>query len=209
MDNPYQTPGQMQGGFELPNRWVSIFKFVPLAIIAGVVGGILNRSPIQFSFLVPLHPLASSGASFGAACAIVALFVSERRIARVFALPMVLIVAFHLSGALLDDAARRFQEGSGWGEFVLRIIGGTLAGTSLIAGWLWFCRVLRRRDVVRFAVFSAITAALCVVVVNATPVKVSYRSLLFWSMCGWQFFMILYLAWITSVGMQKNESVTT
>ncbi len=208
-DNPYAPPQETSPDQYPPtarSHLKRILQMLPFSFLAALAGGAMNRDPGILLIDPMIHPLAPSGLVFGV-CAAVAggLIFSTRRIWITPLIPFVAMLAFGITGHLMNLADMRLRNGGSAGVFVVELCIDSLTGMTLIGATFVVARMLKIYAALRWAVMGTFLGVLCVVVVNGLSMAASLSSLLYWTMFFWQFLMMQYLALLSIPQQQKPQ----
>ncbi len=208
-DNPYAPPQET-----LPDQYPPtarshlkrILQMLPFSIASALGGGAMNRDPGILLIDPMIHRLAPSGLVFGVCAAVAGVLIfSTRRIWITPLIPLVAMLAFGITGHLMDLADMRLRNGGSAGVFVVELCIDSLTGMTLIGATFVLARMLKIYAALRWAVMGTFLGVLCVVVVNGLSMAASLSALLYWTMFFWQFLMMQYLALLSIPQQQKPQ----
>ncbi len=200
--NPYAPPSDPELIRREPNRKSALTQallMLPFALIAGTGGGHAAANPRSFLSVVPLHTMAEPGVVFGLFAALAgALLIPSRRLIFVIFIPLVALIAFGVSGLLLDRVYRQMQPNGSAIGYAVGLTLASLAGMLMLGSSFWLSRMLSLSASLRFAVIGTVLGALCVAIVNGLPWIPSINAKLYWTMFAWQFLMLEYIMWLSN-----------
>ena len=201
-ENPYAPPSDPELNRGEPNRRSALTQallMLPFAVIAGAGGGHVAANPGTLLRVVPLHHMAEPGVVFGLTAAVAGtLLIPSRRLIFVILIPLIALIAFGISGLLLDMVYLRMQPNGSVSGYAVGLTLASLAGMLILGSSFWLTRMLSLNSSLRFAVIGTVLGALCVAIVNGLPWIPSINAKLYWTMFAWQFLMLEYIMWLSN-----------
>lgn len=201
-ENPYAPPSDPELNRGEPHRrsvLTQALLMLPFAAIAGAVGGHVAANPGAFLRVMLLHSMAEPGVVFGLIAAVAgALLIPSRRLIFVIFIPLIALIAFGISGLLLDRVYLQMQPNGSAIGYAVGLTLASLSGMLILGSSFWLSRMLSLSASLRFAVIGTVLGALCVAIVNGLPWIPSINAKLYWTMFAWQFLMLEYIMWLSN-----------
>lgn len=201
LENPYFAPEATAFPSDPSNLKAVLRRALivsPISLFTAILGALFNQDPWLVPMVPDLHPMATSGLSFGLGSLLLGSIAFRNcRTWLLTLMPPLHATAFGLSAILMEKAQARQSAGGTSTQFIIELSLASLTGMVIIAALLRLARMIATSDIMRFSVVGGLLGTLCVAAVNTINI-LTPATRLFWTMFTWQLVMLHYLAWLNA-----------